>query len=162
MPELQNLDKIKPEDYIPPIKKYFERIYSHFIDSFLGMLLYGSVARGTAELFPSWENDIDILVIIEGLVDFRESSKQKGPIERDVSFRIESIWITPKELDGYLLSRTGFIMDALYEGLIIFEKDNFLTKKREELIDWLTRKDVKKTNAGWVFPIKAGEKFEYR
>ncbi|MEW6556620.1 MAG: nucleotidyltransferase domain-containing protein [Elusimicrobiota bacterium] len=162
MIELQNLDKIKQQDYIPPIKKYFERVYSYFTDNFLGLLLYGSVGRGTAKPFSSWENDIDLLVIIEGLVDFRERGKQKVPIEHSVKFGIEAVWITPKELEGYILSKTGFIMDALYEGVILYEKDNFLTKKRDELIEWLTRRGVKKKDIGWVFPIKAGEKFDYR
>jgi len=62
---LKNMELIKQREYSLPIKQYFE-IVTKKIDVY-AVLLFGSVARGDAKPFRSYESDIDIIVIIKDL-----------------------------------------------------------------------------------------------
>lgn len=158
--ELKNLNRIDC-NYVPYIKRYVEKVYTYFENNLKGMLIYGSVARNVAKPINSMESDIDMIIVIEGLVDWKNRTTQKSSIDRDVRFGIEAIWLTPKDLDGYFVAKTGFILDAFYDGIIVYDPYLYLEKKKQELLFQLEQKGVKRVSYGWIFPIKVGEKVEY-
>ncbi|MCI4439137.1 hypothetical protein JHC27_04765 [archaeon] len=50
---LENLDKIKDVEYRELIEQYLEKILDVFNERVVGILLFGSVARGTAKPLSS-------------------------------------------------------------------------------------------------------------
>jgi len=56
-------DLIKQQEYSIPIRQYFEIVMKK-LDVY-AVLLFGSVAKGDAKPFRSYESDIDIIVIIK-------------------------------------------------------------------------------------------------
>jgi predicted nucleotidyltransferase len=56
---IKNLDKIHHPVFADVIRKYCEILLQHFGERLMGVLLYGSIARG------DWnrDSDIDILVV---------------------------------------------------------------------------------------------------
>jgi len=59
---IKNLDKIRHPVFADVIKKYCEILLQHFGERLMGVLLYGSIARG------DWDrdSDIDVLVVVRG------------------------------------------------------------------------------------------------
>lgn len=45
---------------------------------------------------------------------------------------IQDLWVTPAEFHGLLAGRTGWLMDALHEGRVIYEREGFLSRAIEQ------------------------------
>jgi hypothetical protein len=52
-------------------------------------------------------------------------------------------------------------LDAFDEGILLYDRDGFLSESRKKLVEELTEKDVVKTDRWWSFPVKAGEEYTY-
>lgn len=50
------------------------------------------------------------------------------------------------------------MIDAIVDGLILYDPKSFLQASREKLLVELKEKGVERTAYGWVWPIRAGEK----
>lgn len=158
--ELKNF-KTVDNDYLRVTKRYVNGVYSHLGRDLVGVLVYGSVARGTAKPWKRYESDVDLLVFIDNLPDWPERGQLKRKVESDVRFGVESVWLTREDLAGYFSAKTGFILDAFADGLIIYDPYGYVTKMKEKLFKELQAKGVRRKSIGWVFPIKAGQKIEY-
>ncbi len=158
--KLRDLDRLHP-DYCDTIEKYLEIIWEHYSERFIGAIVYGSVARGTAQPYKQRINDIDILVFIEQLPGWSSRAKEKIKVENNRPSRIQGIWLTTEDLKGYLAAKTGFILDAFDEGVIVWDPHGSLNRIRKRLFKELEAKGVRKTPRAWVWPIKAGERIEY-
>lgn len=124
--------------------------------------MFGSVARGKQKSSTKYESDADILSVIENLPERFSLKRLDLSIKVGHIYRVESEWVTKFELEQYFQAKTGFILDAFDEGIIVYDPENYLIRKREELFQDLKKKGViKKPSLGWVFPIKIGEKIEY-
>ncbi len=156
---LKNIELIKQKENIGLIKQYFEIICKKV--KVCGVLLFGSVARGKAKPFRSYESDIDLIVVIEDLPeDLEKRMLYKIEVEKGTRSRIQAIWMTPKELEEHIGAKSEYILDAFDEGIIIYDPEGFLEKKRSELSDELHKKGVSRLKWGWSWNIKAGEIIE--
>ncbi len=68
--------------------------------------------------------------------------------------------MTPGELEEHMEAKAGYILDAFDEGIIIYDPQGFLEKKKSELFSELNKKGVSRLKWGWSWNIKAGEVVE--
>ena len=106
------------------------------------VILFGSVARGQAKD----HSDIDIIVVASGLPELKK--RDELPPFRSPA-RIQDIWMTPEELEDMVIAKTGFVVDALLEGKVLFD-DGTARAAREMLVQSLERLKIRKLEHGWM------------
>lgn len=157
---LKNLEKIKQNEYTPVIMEYLSKLYRHFGEGIVGVLLFGSVARGEAKPLKRYESDVDLVVLIRGIpknISERLMLKVKLVQDLKLGSRIQGFWMPPEELPQLLGARTGYIMNALTEGIILYDPEGIIEESKKTLERNLRERGVEKKKYGWVWPIKAGE-----
>ena len=156
---LKNIELIKQPEYSIPIRQYFE-IVTQKLDVY-AVLLFGSVARGNAKPFHSYESDIDIIVIIKDIpLDLGKRMLYKIDVESETQSRVQSIWMTPQELEEHIEAKSDYILEAFESGIILFDPEGFLQTKKSDLFMELKMKGVSRLKWGWSWNIKAGEVVE--
>jgi len=156
---LKNMELIKQKEYCIPINEYFE-IVTKKVDVY-AVLLFGSVARGDAKPFRSYESDIDIIVVIKHIpLDLGKRMLYKMDVETGTQSRVQSIWMTPQELEDHIEAKSDYILEAFESGIIIFDSEGYLEKKISDLFMELKSKGVTRLKWGWSWNIKAGEVVE--
>ncbi|MEW6040107.1 MAG: nucleotidyltransferase domain-containing protein [Elusimicrobiota bacterium] len=161
MSRLENLNKIV-SPYRERIQEYTEILEEHFKENLVGILIFGSVARGEARITPGYESDIDLLVVLEKLPERFSIERMELKLKIKPVYSLEAKWVTMQELEQYLAAKTGFILDAIDEGIILYDPQNYLAVKRDEILFQLKQKGVVKNPLiGWIFPVKIGERIDY-
>ncbi len=156
---LKNMELIKQKEYCIPIEEYFD-IVAKKVDVY-AVLLFGSVARGDAKPFRSYESDIDIIVIIKDIpLDLGKRMLYKIDVESGTQSRVQSIWMTPQELEDHIEAKSDYLLDAFELGIILFDPEGYLEKKISDLFMELKTKGVSRLKWGWSWNIKAGEVVE--
>lgn len=156
---LKNIELIKQKEYVKLILSYFETVCKRI--DIKGVLLFGSVAKGEAKPLESYESDIDLLIIIDNLTDdLQKRLLYKIEIETGTKSRIQAIWMKPEELKEHIEAKSGYILDAFEEGIILYDPMFLLEKKKQELFIELKNKGVLKSKWGYSWNIKAGEVVE--
>lgn len=156
---LRNTELIRQKENIRLIEQYLEIIRRRV--NVRGVMLFGSVARGDAKPYKSYESDIDLIVISEDLpADLEKRLLYKIEVETGTKSRVQAIWMTPKELEEHIEAKSGYVLDAFYEGIILYDPAGFLERKKAELMEELNKKRVSKLKWGYSWNIKAGEVVE--
>jgi predicted nucleotidyltransferase len=156
---LRNIEFIEQKENIALIEQYFDIISKKV--KVCGALLFGSVARGKAKPFRSYESDIDLIVVIEDLSeDLEKRMLYKIEVENGTRSRIQAIWMTPRELNEHIEAKSEYILDAFEEGIILYDQKGSLEKERSALFNELNKKGVTKLKWGWSWNIKAGDVIE--
>ena len=158
--ELRNLEKIEAS-YRSDIEAYCARIWERYGSRFLGALLFGSLVRGEARPYETLESDIDLIVLIEGLPPLSQRIVEKIEVERNLHTLVRAIWMTPEDLEGHIKAKAGYVLDAFDEGILLYDRDGFLSESRKKLAEELREKGVVQTERWWSFPVKAGEEYTY-
>nr|MDO8082523.1 nucleotidyltransferase domain-containing protein [Candidatus Freyarchaeota archaeon] len=157
---LKNLEKIKQREYTPVIEEYLDKLHSNFGEKIVGVLLFGSVARGEAKPLKKYESDIDLIVLIRGIpenISERLMLKAKLVLDLRLGSRVQGFWMPPEELPRLVGARTGYIMDALTEGILLYDPEQIIEESKKTLERELRERGVEKKKYGWVWPLKAGE-----
>ena len=146
-----------PEFYSKIIYEFVEKL-SSFV-RITGVLLYGSVARGSAIYRKS---DIDLIIVSPDFPeDYSELIKLRRKIRPMLPGGVDSLWVSEKELEQMFLGLTGFILDALYEGIILYDENGFLSSLRNRLLRCIEKGVLKRYGRMWMLPVKRfGEKVE--
>lgn len=156
---LKNIELIKQKDYVKLMLSYFEIVCKRI--DINGVLLFGSIARGEAKPFESYESDVDLLIIIENLPDdLQKRLIYKIKIETGTKSRIQAIWMKPEELREHIEAKSGYVLDAFEEGIILYDPMFFLEKEKQKLFIELKNKGVLKLKWGYSWNIRAGEVVE--
>lgn len=124
------------------IEQYIAQITGKF--DIKGIILYGSVARGTAKK----TSDIDMIVVASGLPELKDRFNFIG-IKKPS--RLEAVWMTPEELTGMVDAKTGFVVDALLEGKVL-KDDGTVAAAKKRLEESLERLNAVKLTHGWFIP----------
>lgn len=157
---LENLGKIKDSEYQELIEQYIGKIQDVFGEKVIGVLLFGSVARGVAKPLSSAESDVDLILVVEGLPRLQERiiMVSKLVARLNLSSIIQAIYMTPDEFETHVKSKSGWIIDAIVDGIVLYDPKNFLQRSKEKLLNELKEKGVERTPYGWAWPIRAGER----
>jgi predicted nucleotidyltransferase len=126
-----------------------------------GALLFGSLAKGKQLPFP--QSDIDLLLITENKSlpeDLWERAEFVRNLEECLSI-IQTHWLTKEEFVEHLKAKSGYILDAIFEGKILYDGDQFLKTTIENARKELKERKIRRVGKCWVWPIKkAGKLFE--
>ena len=140
-----------PMIFAEDIIKYLELVSSHV--RVTGVILYGSVAYGK----PNISSDIDIIVVSP---DFDRSPEELFLLRRKISARrpsrISSIWLGEKEIVKVFGAFSGFLLDALYYGIILYDENGVLKSLKKRLERALRLGYVERRLGMWRIPIEKG------
>ncbi|NJD78111.1 MAG: nucleotidyltransferase domain-containing protein [Candidatus Methanoperedens sp.] len=135
------------EEYAALIKEYLEKVKSRVT----GVLLFGSVARREELPFP--QSDIDMIVVAKDLPsDFFKRAELVRKIE-DCPSLLQSIWMTEEEFISQLKAGAGYLLDAIYEGRIIYDT-GFLRRIIPQAKSELEIQGIRRVGRAWVRPVK--------
>jgi len=168
-----HVDRVPHQVYAPLLKRYCEILCEYFKERIVGILLFGSIARG------DWNraSDIDLLIVVRDwkkpvwergreLLILRNQLRQTEEYRKVMAEGYTPI-IQHYPLDMAEAQRTHRVyIDASIDGLILYEKDHFLTNLLKNLQGRLMEKGARRVvNPNRVFywvlkDVKAGEVFE--
>jgi len=168
----KNFERL-PCVYAGFLSEYCEVLYEHFSERLVGVLVFGSVARGT------WDrnSDIDLLVVVDGwdkpvwertreLLELRRRMRETEEFQRLAELNC------PTTIRHYPLSRSEALephriyLDACIEGVILYEREGFLSRVLEGFRKRLSDLGARRITAAdgrtyWLLKrVRAGEVFE--
>src|SRR3972149_6075450 len=80
---------------------------------------------------------------------------KKLDVESGTRSRVQSIWMTPKELEEHIEAKSEYILEAFECGIILFDPEEYLAQKKSDLFMEWTTKGVSRLKWGWSWNIKA-------
>ena len=135
------LPKLRRKEYREHLYKLVHRVLER--EDIVGILLFGSVAKGLEKPFP--ESDIDVLVVARNLPENIYRRRMENLKYKEGAESVEDIWLTPKELLEGIEGGWGVILDAVADGIIIYDKEGLLKKAKT-----LVLKKFKRIGKIWV------------
>lgn len=120
----------------------------------IGIILFGS--RSTGKAAP--ESDFDLLIIADGINPKRQRrgedvlavKRHLPPLPFDI------LLFSPAEAVSNFENHNPLFLDIAEDGIILSDKNNFLSCLVEETKAYIRARDIKKLKDGWEFPVKAG------
>lgn len=159
-----NLEFIKNEYFLRKVEDYLNHLFQ-IKKEVIGLILFGSIARGEETYSKDKRSDIDLIII------FRDNELPEHHRKRiDMKFKlmelapsgVDSLWMTEKEFINLVRIKTDIILYALDEGIILYDPIGLVKKEKEDLFKELEKKGVKKEKHYWAWPIKSfGEEIEW-
>ena len=151
------------KEYVRLIEEYCSLMKNHFLDRLISICLFGSVARGEAK--P--DSDIDILVVADDLpIDIGLRIKETNYVHENlkkseayislrksgVSGLVSDIFFTPEEIERH----PPILLDMVEDGIIWYDKENFLRKVLLSIKGNLKKLGAKKvtTEKGYYWVLK--------
>ncbi|MEM0171589.1 nucleotidyltransferase domain-containing protein [Thermofilum sp.] len=121
-----------------------------FGEEFVGMILFGSWARGEAEA----DSDVDVLVVFRSFGGFEARSKVYSIIAEHVKMPLTLIDARLGEITSEDYELTPLMLNILYDGIVIWDRDGVLkdfVEKGRKLIEGakLVRYKVPDGKYGW-------------
>ncbi|MGC9227662.1 nucleotidyltransferase family protein [Caldivirga sp.] len=135
-------------ELINALKDACRGLESEFGDEFLGLMLFGSWARGEA----GEGSDVDVLVLFNSLRGLETRARAYEVLKRFINRDITLIDMRRSELGGKL---TALAMNIAYDGVIICDRQGDLTRFKDAVIKFigsecLVRYRTRDGKYGWV------------
>jgi predicted nucleotidyltransferase len=154
-------------DHKQIINKFKQKLLVRFRDELISLVLFGSVARGTARK----ESDMDVLIILKDAPDsYYERLKPVVEIELEMRKDAERM---PPVLSSIILSldeakqNRNIFLDMIDDSIILYDTDNFFKNRLSELknrLDQLGSRKILLDDDTWYWnlkpDIKAGDVIE--
>lgn len=132
------------------MKSLSDGVFSCF-DNVAAVVVFGSFAR--EEKFK----DIDLLVVLEDI--------KKGELERipeiikirkavKVDLPLETLLLSKEECIANIKAHNPLFLDIAFDGLIVFDKDHWLTPLLTDLKNYVRNQGIKRRADVWYFPVK--------
>ncbi len=154
--------KIRQREYLTLISKVLASLLKTYEERLISVVLYGSVARGTAKK----NSDLDILAVIEGLPEnfserIREmieviisarEEKMKLWLEKGIFANVQIIPLLPSEARAH----QPLYLDLLFDSVVLFDR-GLIKEVFEELklrLQELKAKRVTLPNGRWYWALK--------
>ncbi|MBS7612435.1 nucleotidyltransferase domain-containing protein [Candidatus Bathyarchaeota archaeon] len=169
--KVENVEKIPHMYFAPLIRRYCKILNDLLKDRLVSIMLFGSIARG------DWNknSDIDVLVIANDWNDepvwnrIRELRKAKEKLEESLEYQealragywpiIQNYPLSVEEAKRF----NRIYLDAVIDGIILYDKGSFLTKLLQSLREKLEemgsmRVTLPNRKFYWILKdLKAGE-----
>jgi len=132
---------LKQKEYEPLLGEVLAKLFGAFHQNLVSVVLYGSVARGTAGV----TSDIDLFVVARGLPEsFYDRANIIGEVVRQVHDSKVRLWkesgkfanvdilpLTPEEAQAPRL----LYLDFLFDSTILYDQENFMRGCLERMRD---------------------------
>ncbi len=113
--------RVRERKYIEDLEEFLEEAKKTFNEILL-IVVFGSIVRGFIKPYP--ESDVDVLVVSRGLPKRLLERRAYTSRLRKRPLAVEDIWLTPEELWEGIKGGWGVILDALSEGLPLYDPEN--------------------------------------
>lgn len=157
----RGLNNIKNPNFKLIVRETTNELIKNFRENLVSIILFGSVARGTA----TNQSDIDIIVVAENF-------------PRNISGRIDMLLPILNKVYSKIQGRKPFIqfhplrpneaekfrpiyLDVLTDGIILYDKNDFMRKVLNRMQRKLTKLGAKKVylkDGSWMWILKPGLK----
>lgn len=158
--------------YKPLLAKLTELIKDNYEDRLISLVLYGSVARGTAKK----DSDIDLILVVENL-SYTEAMNKFLLVEDRLKEKEEFLSVTAAgcspEVKPIIFSREEasesryIFLDVVNDGIILYDKSDFFKERLERLRKRLKELESKRIfceDGSWYWilapDLRFGETFE--
>lgn len=155
------------EDVRDLLDQYFDMVKDHYGSRLLSIAVFGSIVRGEARS----NSDIDILIVAENLPEdvgrrIKELAELKFRLKGSENYwrgyregkprLISEVILTPEEVSKH----PPILLDIAYEGVIVYDRDNFLEKELEKIRRRLKELGAKRVEGrgGWYWVLKPNAK----
>jgi predicted nucleotidyltransferase len=118
---------IKDERYLNDLRRYLSNVLED--GNVVGVLLFGSISKGMAKPYP--ESDIDLLIVARELPSNIVERRFMALKFKREPMAVEDIWLTPRELLDGIEGGWGLILDAISDGIIIYDPEGMLRNAKE-------------------------------
>ena len=144
-------------DFEQILNKFKRKLLARYKDNIISLVLFGSVARGTA----GKESDIDVLIILKDAPD-SYYERLKPVVEIELEMRKDVIGIPPifssmiLSLDEAKQNRNIFL-DMIDHSIILYDTNDFFKNRLSELKIRLTQLGSKKVildDSTWYWNLK--------
>lgn len=129
-------------DYVKLLMKQFE---------ITAIILYGSFAYGT----PDINSDIDLIVVSPNFdIEYDKLVLLKRRISRFRPSRISSLWLGEKEIFLVFEGFSGVLLDAIYYGLVLYDKKGIIRALKNKLEEAMSRGIIKCELGMWKIDLE--------
>ncbi len=123
------------EELIRRLEEASEDLKRVIGEAFAGLLLFGSYARGEA----SKGSDVDVLVVMRGLRDLRVRGDVYSVLARHVGRPLTLVDVNLADLSREDLEVTPLLLNALYDGIIVYDESGILKKLKSKIYELVKR-----------------------
>ena len=113
---------MRAADVVKVLRLASERLADLFGDEFVGLVLFGSRARGEAGDY----SDVDVLVVFRSLGGFDVRGRVYGVIAECVRMPITLVDVRLDEIASEDFELTPLMLNILYDGVIVWDRDGLL------------------------------------
>ena len=120
----------------------------------VGAILFGSLVKGTATA----SSDVDLLVVCHGLNPKRHRRGQESAEIKLLlpGVPLDMLLLMPQEVESNFRNHNPLFLDIAEEGIVLIDAHRWLENLLAETRDYVRRRGIKKTENGWIFPVKRG------
>ncbi len=137
------------------INEFVERCKEKFKGNLISVVLFGSVAKGSAERY----SDIDLLVVINGLPHFNK----RIPLISEICYKmlikhkvsISPILLTPEEFDKNVTACFPLFLGVITGYKAVFDKTGFSNRLLTGFSDTLNKGGAIFKDGVWTVPSMA-------
>lgn len=148
------------KDYKEILTKFKQSLLERFGDELISLVLYGSVARGTARK----ESDIDLLIIVkdapevyykrlEPVIDIELKLREEAFETTGAALMFSSMVLSKEEA----MENRNIFLDMIDTSIILYDKNNFFKNRLKELKKRLLQLGSKKVvleDQTWYWNLK--------
>jgi len=126
---LLKIPELRSRAYREVLERYVKRVLKD--ERVVGLILYGSLARGLEKPFP--ESDIDLIVVARELPEDLFERRLMATRIKEGESLVEDLWISPEELIDGVRGGWGVLLDALDDGIVIYDKLGVISEAKRIL-----------------------------
>ncbi len=165
-------EKIDSPFYKSLLAKLLELVKDKYEDKLISLVLYGSVARGTAKKY----SDIDLILIVEN-ISYTEAMNRfllvENLLKKSTEFLSTSKMGYSPEVKPIIFSREEasesryIFLDVVNDGIILYDRNDFFKERLDKLrkrLKELKSERVLREDGSWYWilvpDLRFGEAFE--
>lgn len=132
------MGKITLGEIIKRLKSASKNLKEAFGEAYVGLLLFGSYARGEA----SDRSDVDVLVVMRGLKGLKVRGDVYGILAKHVGRPLTLIDVDLADISRDDLEVTPLLLNALYDGVIVYDGFGVLERLKLKTIELIRKANL--------------------
>ena len=132
------MGKITLGEIIKRLKSASKNLKEAFGEAYVGLLLFGSYARGEA----SDGSDVDVLVVMRGLKGLKVRGDVYGILAKHVGRPLTLIDVDLADISRDDLEVTPLLLNALYDGVIVYDRFGVLERLKLKTIELIRKANL--------------------